>query len=212
MQKGCRSNGQAFDDKDTATTSDDDAYMQAVAADSVTIGKTLDTTDDMARLTVVHSRAGVKKVRVYVLEEMADEFHHSDRQRWPQAARLTDLDAVAADTDQADAASNTLVAALKMKSLGMHYELANTDLTKTACAPMPLTQTLANGRRATFIGLDHTDDGQERHHGLSSFPSPCSRISTFTDVTGRHDKVRGRDVQDRERGNRLHRRHLPARG
>ena len=35
--------------------------MQAVQADSVTIGKTLDTTDDMARLTVIHSRAGTKK-------------------------------------------------------------------------------------------------------------------------------------------------------
>ena len=58
--------GQAFDSGGTAVTSDDMKYIQAVAADKVAIGKTLDTTDDMARVTVVHSRAGTKKVRVYV--------------------------------------------------------------------------------------------------------------------------------------------------
>ena len=40
-------------------------YRQAVEARDLAIGKTLDTTDDKARLTVIHSRAGTKKVSVY---------------------------------------------------------------------------------------------------------------------------------------------------
>ena len=43
----------------------DQPYVQAVAGRPVNIGKTLDTSDDAARLTVVHSRVGSKKVRVY---------------------------------------------------------------------------------------------------------------------------------------------------
>ena len=40
--------------------------MQAVEGRPVHIGKTLDTTDDAARLTVIHSRVSSKKVSVYV--------------------------------------------------------------------------------------------------------------------------------------------------
>ena len=41
-------------------------YKQAVAAGSVDIGKVLDTSDDTARLTLITSREGKKKVRVFV--------------------------------------------------------------------------------------------------------------------------------------------------
>ena len=51
-----------------AIPADDEPYKQAVEARDLTIGKTLDTTDDAARVTVIHSRAGSKKVSVYVLQ------------------------------------------------------------------------------------------------------------------------------------------------
>ena len=41
------------------------AYKQGVAGDVLTIGRTLDTSDDMARLMLVHSYAGTKTVKVY---------------------------------------------------------------------------------------------------------------------------------------------------
>ena len=43
-------------------------YKQAVAARNLAIGQTLDTTDDKARLTVIHSRAGSKMTRVYATD------------------------------------------------------------------------------------------------------------------------------------------------
>ena len=46
-------------------------YKQAVEARDLVIGKTLDTTDDKARVTVIHSRAGSKKVSVYALDGAA---------------------------------------------------------------------------------------------------------------------------------------------
>ena len=41
------------------------AYQQGVAGNDLTIGRTLDTSDDMARLMLVHSYAGSKTVKVY---------------------------------------------------------------------------------------------------------------------------------------------------
>ena len=46
-------------------TADDVAYKQAVAARDITIGRTLDTSNDMARLMLVTHYAGTKMVRVY---------------------------------------------------------------------------------------------------------------------------------------------------
>ena len=44
-------------------------YRQAVEARNLAIGKTLDTTDDKARVTVIHSRASSKKVSVYAVND-----------------------------------------------------------------------------------------------------------------------------------------------
>ena len=41
------------------------SYKQGVAGGDLTIGRTLDTSDDMARLMLVHSYAGTKTVKVY---------------------------------------------------------------------------------------------------------------------------------------------------
>ena len=62
--------GRAFDDNedDGATptdASDDVTYRQAVAAQTIGIGKVLETADDMARLTIVTGRAGSEMVRVF---------------------------------------------------------------------------------------------------------------------------------------------------
>ena len=61
--------GQAFAQRSsTATppTTKDTPYKQAVAAGTIRIGKALDTTDDMARLTIITSYEGDKTVRVFV--------------------------------------------------------------------------------------------------------------------------------------------------
>ena len=50
---------------DTTTNATDVAYVQAVAAGSANIGKVLDTSDDMARLTIITAREGKKDVRVF---------------------------------------------------------------------------------------------------------------------------------------------------
>ena len=49
----------------------DVAYVQAVAADSVGIGKVLDTSDDLARLTIITAREGKEDVRVFA--DLADD-------------------------------------------------------------------------------------------------------------------------------------------
>ena len=50
---------------DELGTGDDMAYKQAVASRDLPIGRTLDTSDDMARLMLVTHYAGTKMVRVY---------------------------------------------------------------------------------------------------------------------------------------------------
>ena len=77
------------------------AYKQAVEARDLTIGKTLDTTDDEARVVVIHSRAGSEMARVYALEEAVTNDIHirtpstGDSKQAPTAGGLvgSELDA-----------------------------------------------------------------------------------------------------------------------
>ena len=106
----------------------DKAYMQAVEARDLTIGKTVDTTDDMARVTVVTGRAGSETYRVF-----AD-------------AGTANTDPYAVDADgKVDVSGTTENAAddVRLKSLGMFIKA-------TPAEPAPETG-------AETDALDYTD-------------------------------------------------------
>ena len=73
--------GVAFDQRGMHATMPEDltdnaadvAYVQAVGAASVDIGKVLDTSDDMARLTIITAREGKEDVVVKVFADLADD-------------------------------------------------------------------------------------------------------------------------------------------
>ena len=110
----------------TTVRDDDQAYVQAVEGRRVQIGKTLDTADDAARLRVIHSRVGSKKVSVYVedgTENMGFVIRTDSAGKKTQGAN-----AVAIDEAEAAGALNPLDGpprARALKSLGMYYEAAD---------------------------------------------------------------------------------------
>ena len=134
--------GQAHSPPGTAAASVK-PYKQAVAARDLAIGKTLDTTDDMARLTVINSRAGSKMVRVFA--DAADTNNFAIR---TGSDGLTSQAATADALTAPTAASTTTTN--KLKSVGMYYE-ATTDATATAGTDEP------TGDGAVAEVLDFTD-------------------------------------------------------
>ena len=115
MTEGAGAAGVAFV-AETAPEADT-AYVQAVEARTFAIGRALDTSDDMARLILVHSYAGSKMVNVYNAG--------STEQTGTKAGYLSRNDD---DSDTED------VNNVALKSEGMHYpagtggNLAATDL------------------------------------------------------------------------------------
>ena len=79
----------------------------AQAPRDVKIGKTLDTSDDTARLTVIHSRASSELARVYVIDGRAD--------------------AVAGIVASGGRLQTDVDTFITLKSLGMHYQAADVD-------------------------------------------------------------------------------------
>ena len=110
--------GQAFEDNEgeTETTpldpSDDVTYRQAVAAQTLEIGKVVDSTDDMARLTIVTGRASTEMVRVFAL---ADEDGTATFQR----RHANDM------VDVSDAQDGSVL--VELKSIGMFHEAEPVD-------------------------------------------------------------------------------------
>ena len=95
--------GVPFEARQTATGKDT-AYVQAIVAGSINIGKTLDTSDDKARLTLITSYQGSKMVRVFTDSTNA----------------IAGLDALidsTTDTGLADTATK-----VTLKSIGKYYE------------------------------------------------------------------------------------------
>ena len=93
-----------------AGTADDDAYVQAVEERDLTIGRTLDTSDDMARLMLVTHYAGTKMVKVYN-EGMAVE-------SGTKAGYITIQDDATVDAQGANVVDKDNVA---LKSEGTYY-------------------------------------------------------------------------------------------
>lgn len=166
--------GKAFAPRASATGKDT-PYQQAVAADNIEIGKVLDTTDDKARLRLVTSRVGVKKVRVYVLSTATDStaaaaFNVPDT---PEDFVLRTLNGVTKQTDtiaNAEAATTPAAfaaltdATIKPVPVGMHYKALDVDVEADGTyAAIPAADTDTDGTTtATEFGdnltvLDHTD-------------------------------------------------------
>ena len=90
----------------------DIAYVQAVAAVDITIGRTLDSSDDMTRLMLITSYAGSKTVKVYA-----------------ENAGATDVTSIKAGTIQSAGAGTPVTTDdtfVNLKSVGMYYPVDNT--------------------------------------------------------------------------------------
>ena len=92
-------------------TGDDMAYKQAVAPRDLTIGRTLDTSNDMARLMLVTHYAGTKMVRVYNADTTALTGTHT------KAGYISIDDDDAATGDASGMDSNNV----RLKSEGSYY-------------------------------------------------------------------------------------------
>ena len=107
-------------------------YVQAVEAQDLVIGKTLETTDDKVSLTVIHSRASSKTVRVYA--EEADT--GSDL-----LVRFVDGTAYEVPDETTAVVPGTTPLAPALTSIGMYYEATP----------------VAGATDAVENALDHTD-------------------------------------------------------
>ena len=97
----------------------EDTYRQQVAARDVTIGKTVDSADDTARLAIITSYAGSKTVKVFAYAETAPEVTTSalGRVSTTPGKIITGLGtggAIGGTGEEADVTAN-------LKSLGMFY-------------------------------------------------------------------------------------------
>ena len=113
-------------------------YKQAVEARDLAIGQTLDTTDDKARVTVIHSRAGSKKASVYAID-----------------GTITGNIVITTDQDNAKTATDGGTAITwvpELKSVGMYYEATQT--TPAADDPTTLVDETAGDEPTA---LDHSD-------------------------------------------------------
>ena len=146
--------GQAYDE-DAATPT---PYIQSVAARSLKIAKTLDTSDDKARLTVFHSRFTTDDVRVYVVNDAATEVMGTVA----SGGRLqTD------GTDTADDATDDTF--ITLKSIGMHLEAAEPDTPDTTAG-------------AATDNLDHLDSVGEMTKPKELFSYETDAGATVTVV------------------------------
>ena len=175
-------------------------YIQAVEGRDLAIGKTLDTTDDKARLTVIHSRAGAKKVGVYVLGDDAGNF-----------AIQTDSDGdkergtVTGGTFSVATAANILADGTGLKSEGTFYEASNT----TVVAGNRTTDDDTGGAdgTATFPGLDHDDLVEAETKGKAIFsyvdvePGPDGNLDTADDLRTTRYVVETSKIVDAATGN-----------
>ena len=168
--------GRAFDSEGTRITTDDVQYRQAVAADLVPVAKVLDTRDDKARLTLVHSRAGTKNVRVYVEKTSAitptaavpasgtepivpptEEYSPADLHIQTDSRGQTRFaHAAVLPTADVDFSAYSSTPGVRLSPAGMHYKATDTDAAGTGAADMILDHTdLVEKRVSTPDGMDY---------------------------------------------------------
>lgn len=154
--------GVHFDQRGTAATEPADdtpnatdvAYVQAVAAGTANIGKTLDTSDDMARLTIISAREGKRNVRVFADMAAADT-----------AGGLLTATGTLVDIDTRSDATGDQFA--EVKSIGDFYEAT----------------TVAGATGAVADALDATDSVNPASDPVELFELSGTIMSDGTDGT-----------------------------
>lgn len=163
---------------DTDPATPHTAYVQQVAARDITIGKTVDSADDSARLAIVTSYAGSKTVKVFSYAEAAPDVTTTADGRTGTVMGKVTLDDGDADTTDTNNTS--------LRSVGMYYlagAAADTDGLGAAdevAADAKATQVYAyvdlgddNARGGTGADADTTvylvSDGERTEDGTTTY-------------------------------------------
>ena len=172
--------GQHFIQNQGAAT--ETKYKQAVEAGSVNIGKMVDTSDDAARLTIIHSHQDSKTVRVFVdgNGEATDATLNG-----MLAAAVTGLDGfpLAADADTTEDGEQTAT----VKSIGIYY-LANDRATLPAATEVigdPASDAGAGGDNAlnAYDQVDLEDGGQPHEIFEISYGANTHHVRVVETIT-----------------------------
>ena len=123
----------------------DVAYVQAVAARDIDIGKTVDSADDMARLAIITQYVGSKTVKVYANEGGTDEVT-------TRAGRMSVIDGTDGTRNTDD---DTYV---PLRSEGMYYPVDNTGGSADTLEFGDVVVATAEGQ-AVYSFLDVGPDG-----------------------------------------------------
>ena len=138
--------GVAFAQRDadaTPPTTVDTPYKQAIKEGTITIGKVVDTSDDMARLTIITARQGKKTVRVFTDGPVAEVQYV--------------VGAATAATETTPEAGGALAeGAGPAQSIGLYYEATppDGDTTNALDAMDEVTVTKAKGVEVFELGAD----------------------------------------------------------
>ena len=163
---------------------DETKYKQAVAAGSINIGKTLDTTDDTARLRLITSYQGSRTVRIF-----ADGNGEADDATLGGilTSAVTGLDGFPLAEDADTTTEGTQIA--NIKSIGVYYQANHRDTTADPFAATGIVGTATTAATAldAYDRVSLTDGGQaeeifELSYGTSTHHARV--VETITDNQG----------------------------
>ena len=131
-------------------------YRQEVAARDVTIGKTVDSDDDTARLAIITSYAGSKTVKVFAYDEADPAITSNTAGRVSTTpgkiiTALGDDNAIGGTDADADTTAN-------LKSLGMYYQAGGDDNADNLAPTDPVAADAEPSAVYSFVST--TDDPQ----------------------------------------------------
>jgi hypothetical protein len=173
-------------------------YRQAVEGRDINIGKTLDTTDDKAQVTLIDARVGMKAVRVYAHDDSTAGNNFAIRTA-NDSDGFKQIGAGGAVTFAAlpTLATNAVAAANALSSLGMYYRATESGETGPGgahaylidTANPPPAPTLTSGPLTIVAdSLDASDLVQEETKGKEIFAvslaGPDGTLGNADDVAG----------------------------
>ena len=139
-------------------------YRQAVAARTLKIGKTLDTSDDAHRLTIIHSRPSTEMMRVYVENAASTDVTDPDG----DGILVIDPDGTPGNADDVNE---------PLKSLGMYIEAA--DVQDDGTTPDSGTTTFDNDAVHNGDDNDNLD-----HSDLVEVDTKPKELFSYVDAAG----------------------------
>ena len=151
------------------------AYRQAVEERSLKIGKTLDTSDDTHRLTIIHSRDGSEMMRVYVVNAAGTAVtglgNNISLAVGPDGNANTDDDTYA-----------------PLKSLGMYIQAADVTPDATGTYATPPT---ADSGTTTFTNSVHAGDDLNNldHDDRVAADTKPKELYSYVDAAGVTQRV-----------------------